>query len=135
MHSDHGGYTLITAFGSLGGSQHTTHDELMDGRTPITSMALVASNNLREFLGLANVQIEEVGWIAMRYDDNIAMLAGIAAKQWTESAGRSSTAISPIAMSLEELRWVAPVPQMTGLTKTSAPIRSQAKSPLTTTPD
>lgn len=42
MHSDHDGYTLITAFGSLGGSQHTTHDELMGGRTPVTSVALVA---------------------------------------------------------------------------------------------
>ena len=42
MHSDHDGYTLITAFGSLGGSQHTTHDELMGGHTPVTSVALVA---------------------------------------------------------------------------------------------
>ena len=37
-------YVAITAFGNLGGSQHTTHEELMGGRTPITTEELVAYN-------------------------------------------------------------------------------------------
>ena len=54
-------YKAITHFGSLGGSSHTTHDDLMGGRTPITTEALSAYNNLRSFLGLSEVEIEEVG--------------------------------------------------------------------------
>ena len=54
-------YKAITHFGSLGGSSHTTHDDLMGGRTPITTEALSAYNNLRGFLGLSEVEIEEVG--------------------------------------------------------------------------
>ena len=56
-----GSYLPITAFGSLGGSAHTTHDALMGGRTPITTEALKAYNNLRGFLGLEAVELEEVG--------------------------------------------------------------------------
>ena len=56
-----GSYLPITTFGSLGGSQHTTHEELMGGRTAITTEALVAYNNLRGFLGLTPVSLEEVG--------------------------------------------------------------------------
>ena len=54
-------YVAITAFGNLGGSQHTTHEELMGGRTPITTEALVALNNLRDFLRLQPVSLEEIG--------------------------------------------------------------------------
>ena len=54
-------YTPITDFGTLGGSSHTTHEDLMGGRTPITTEALSAYNNLRGFLGLSNVQIDDVG--------------------------------------------------------------------------
>ena len=56
-----GSYLPITAFGSLGGSQHTTHEELMGGRTAITTEALVAYNNLRGFLELPPVSLQEVG--------------------------------------------------------------------------
>ena len=105
MHSDHDGYTLITAFGSLGGSQHTTHDELMGGRTPSPAWPWWPKT-ISDSLALADVQIEEVGrwafaagltnnitaeglryidqWGALRYAANTAMLAGIAAKQWTQ---------------------------------------------------
>ena len=36
-------FVSITEFGALGGSQHTTHAELMGGRTPITTEAVLAS--------------------------------------------------------------------------------------------
>ena len=57
-------YKAITHFGSLGGSSHTTHDDLMGGRTPITTEALSAYNNLRGFLGLSEVEIEEAPELA-----------------------------------------------------------------------
>ena len=56
-----GPFEPITTFGSLGGSQHTTHAELMGGRTPITTEALLAYNNLRGFLGLDAVDLITVG--------------------------------------------------------------------------
>ena len=61
MQTKNSSYKAITHFGSLGGSSHTTHDDLMGGRTPITTEALSAYNNLRSFLGLSEVEIEEVG--------------------------------------------------------------------------
>ena len=61
MQTKNSSYKAITHFGSLGGSSHTTHDDLMGGRTPITTEALSAYNNLRDFLGLTEVQIEDVG--------------------------------------------------------------------------
>ena len=54
-------FVPITAFGSLGGSQHTTHEELAGGRTAITTEALLAYNNLRAFLGLGEATLETVG--------------------------------------------------------------------------
>ena len=54
-------FVPITAFGSLGGSQHTTHEELAGGRTAITTEALLAYNNLRAFLGLGEASLETVG--------------------------------------------------------------------------
>ena len=56
-----GSYVPITAFGSLGGSAHTSHEALMGGRTPITTEALEAYNNLRRFLGLDPVELDMVG--------------------------------------------------------------------------
>ena len=64
-HSGHvtdGGYTDITAFGvHHGTSSHTHHDDLLDGRTPITTEAMVAHTALRAFFGLEAVDMETVG--------------------------------------------------------------------------
>ena len=62
-HSAHASsnYTLITEWGASNGSQHTTHGELTGGRTPITTEALVAYNNLRSFLGLNEASVDDVG--------------------------------------------------------------------------
>ena len=54
-------YIDITAFGVHGGSSHTDHTALAGGRTAITTEALVAYNNLREFAGLAPATLEQVG--------------------------------------------------------------------------
>ena len=57
-----GGYTDITTWGSFHGSNHNSeHDELVGGRTAITTEALVAYNGLRAFAGLEAVGIEAVG--------------------------------------------------------------------------
>jgi len=61
------GYELITAFGASKGSMHTTHEELMGGRTPISTEALVAYNNLRAFQGLEAVELETIGTWAFAY--------------------------------------------------------------------
>ena len=61
MQTHHTSFDPITSFGSLGGSQHTTHDELKGGRTAITTEALKAYNNLRAFQQLESVAIEDVG--------------------------------------------------------------------------
>ena len=75
-HSDHNGggqdhmappvssgdYVDITSWGTFHGSNHNSeHDELVGGRTAITTEAHVAYNNLRAFFGLPEVSIEEVG--------------------------------------------------------------------------
>ena len=52
----------ITQWGSFHGSNHNSeHTELVGGRTPITTEALVAYNGLRAFAGLHAVAIEDVG--------------------------------------------------------------------------
>ena len=52
----------ITHWGSFHGSNHNSeHNELVGGRTPITTEALVAYNGLRAFAGLNAVAIEDVG--------------------------------------------------------------------------
>ena len=61
MHPVSSEYTAITHFGIHGGSDHTTHDELMGGRTAITTEALTAYNNLRAFLDLPAARIKDVG--------------------------------------------------------------------------
>ena len=57
-----GDYIDITTWGTFHGSNHNSeHDELVGGRTAITTEAHEAYNNLRAFLGLPSVTIEEVG--------------------------------------------------------------------------
>ena len=52
----------ITQWGSFHGSNHNSeHTELVGGRTPITTEALVAYNGLRTFAGHNAVAIEDVG--------------------------------------------------------------------------
>ena len=57
-----GDYIDITSWGTFHGSNHNSeHDELVGGRTAITTEALVAYNGLRAFAGLEAVEIEAVG--------------------------------------------------------------------------
>ena len=57
-----GDYTDITSWGTFHGSNHNSeHNELVGGRTAITTEAYQAYNNLRAFLGLPEVSMEEVG--------------------------------------------------------------------------
>ena len=57
-----GDYIAITSWGSFHGSNHNSeHEELVGGRTAITTEALVAYNGLRAFAGLAAVELEAVG--------------------------------------------------------------------------
>ena len=56
------GFIDITHWGSFHGSNHNSeHNELVGGRTPITTEALVAYNGLRAFAGLEAVTLEDVG--------------------------------------------------------------------------
>lgn len=63
MPSETGAFIDITAFGiHHGTSSHTHHDSLMGGRTPITTEALEAYNDLRAFLDLEPItDLEEIG--------------------------------------------------------------------------
>ncbi len=64
MHSnaDAGDYIDITSWGTFHGSNHNSeHNELVGGRTAITTEALVAYNGLRNFAGLEAVELETVG--------------------------------------------------------------------------
>ena len=57
-----GDYVDITVWGTFHGSNHNSeHDELVGGRTAITTEAHAAYNDLRAFLGLPPATIEEVG--------------------------------------------------------------------------
>ena len=57
-----GAYTDINSWGSFHGSNHNSeHNELVGGRTAITTEALEAYNGLRAFAGLEAVGIETVG--------------------------------------------------------------------------
>ena len=65
-HTHYGGtssdFIDITHWGSFHGSNHNSeHNELVGGRTPITTEALVAYNGLRAFAGLNAVAIEDIG--------------------------------------------------------------------------
>jgi endoglucanase len=57
-----GPYTDINSWGSFHGSNHNSqHNELVGGRTAITTEAMEAFNGLRAFAGLEAVGLEEVG--------------------------------------------------------------------------
>ncbi len=57
-----GGFTDINTWGSFHGSNHNSeNNELVGGRTAITTEALLAYNGLRDFAGLAPADIETVG--------------------------------------------------------------------------
>ncbi len=60
--SSSGDYIDINTWGSFHGSNHNSeHDELVGGRTAITTEAMLAYNGLRAFAGLDAVEIETVG--------------------------------------------------------------------------
>ena len=57
-----GEFIDITCWGDFHGSNNNSHDyELVGGRTAITTEALLAYNNLRAFLELPAVELEDVG--------------------------------------------------------------------------
>jgi len=57
-----GGFTDINTWGSFHSSNdNSDHNELVGGRTAITTEALLAYNGLRDFAGLAPASIEAVG--------------------------------------------------------------------------
>jgi endoglucanase len=57
-----GGFTDINSWGSFHSSNHNSeHNELVGGRTAITTEALLAYNGLRDFAGLTPASIEAVG--------------------------------------------------------------------------
>ncbi|MEJ6584735.1 MAG: cellulose binding domain-containing protein [Synechococcus sp. ChBW.bin.23] len=57
-----GGFTDINTWGSFHSSNNNSdHNELVGGRTAITTEALLAYNGLRDFAGLAPASIEAVG--------------------------------------------------------------------------
>ena len=58
---DDGDYIDLASFGDFHGSDHTDHSAFEGSRTAITTEALVAYNNLREFAGLTPATLEEVG--------------------------------------------------------------------------
>ncbi len=58
----HGDYMPITMWGDYHDSNDNSHhDQMVGGRTAITTEAMVAYNDLREFIGLPPVGYEEVG--------------------------------------------------------------------------
>ena len=60
--SSSGDYIDINTWGSFHGSNHNSeHNELVGGRTAITTEAMVAYNGLRAFAGLDVIEIEAVG--------------------------------------------------------------------------
>ena len=57
-----GEFTKITCWGDFHGSNHNSHeDELVGGRTAITTEAMIAYNNLRAFFELPALALEDVG--------------------------------------------------------------------------
>ncbi|MFP6639160.1 MAG: lytic polysaccharide monooxygenase, partial [Myxococcota bacterium] len=56
-----GDFVDLATLGLSHGSDHTGHDGLVGGRTAITTEAVLAYNNLREFVGLPPATIDEVG--------------------------------------------------------------------------
>ena len=61
-HANSGLYQDINVWGNFHGSNHNSeHNELVGGRTAITTEALVAYNAVRAFAGLQSATIEQVG--------------------------------------------------------------------------
>ena len=57
-----GEFIELTCWGDFHGSNHNSHDdEMVGGRTPVTTEAMVAYNDLRAFLGLPPLAFEDVG--------------------------------------------------------------------------
>ena len=57
-----GEFIDLTCWGDFHGSNNNSHhDEMVGGRTPVTSEAMLAYNDLRAFLGLSAVEFEDVG--------------------------------------------------------------------------
>ncbi len=56
-----GDFIALATFGDLHGSDHTGEEGLAGGRTAITTEALLAYNNLRQFAGLGPSTLDEVG--------------------------------------------------------------------------
>ena len=56
-----GDFIDLATFGLTYGSDHTDHEDLVGGRTAITTEALLAYNNLRAFVGLAPATLDDVG--------------------------------------------------------------------------
>ena len=54
-------YIDLMTYGMFNGNDHHGMDALVGGRTPITTEAVVAYNDLRRFTGLAPTTIEDVG--------------------------------------------------------------------------
>jgi endoglucanase len=61
-HGENSDYIDITSWGTFHSSNHNSeHNELVGGRTAITTEAMVAYNGLRNFAGLEATELEEVG--------------------------------------------------------------------------
>ncbi|MAI79051.1 MAG: hypothetical protein CL917_08925, partial [Deltaproteobacteria bacterium] len=56
-----GEFMDLASLGLSNGSSHTGHDGLVGGRTAITTEALLAYNDLREFVGLPRTNMDVVG--------------------------------------------------------------------------
>ncbi len=54
-------FTDLASLGMSHGSNHTGHDGLVGGRTAITTEAVLCYNQLRHFVGLGHVTIDDVG--------------------------------------------------------------------------
>ena len=57
-----GEFIELTCWGDFHGSNHNSHDdEMVGGRTPVTTEAMIAYNDLRAFLDLPPLTFEDVG--------------------------------------------------------------------------
>ena len=62
---DPGEFIDITEWGNYHDSNHNSgHDQMVDGRTIITTEAMISYNDLRGFLGLPPLTVEDVGYWA-----------------------------------------------------------------------
>ena len=66
--SDDGKFIDLRTFGDYHGNDHSGPDALQGGRTAITTEALLAYNNFREFLGLKRLELEDIGRWAFAHE-------------------------------------------------------------------